>query len=332
MAAGCLSADHNVYLAYREPRMGDRFEMEKYRLPFFFEVDPITILRLIAIIRRKRIDVLIATKKKDYVLAGIAGRLCGTKTVLRLGIVRKMRHLCHDFVYNRLADGIIVNAAIIKDVLLTSTFMRADRIRVIYNGLDMEQLGKKSRSEGPYAKPFSFLVSAMGRITELKGFDYLLKGFARFIDRSSAEDAGLVIAGDGAYLSSLKELAGSLEIADKVIFTGFLENPYPLLAASDVFAMTSRNEGISNALIEAMYLENAVISTVAGGVNEIISSGENGHLVDYGDVPALGGSLEEFYENEGERKRLAAAARGTVSDRFSVERMKEEIVSFCKEI
>ncbi len=332
MAASCLSADHNVYLAYREPRIGGRFDIEKQRLPFFFEVDPFTIVRLIAIIRRKKIDVLIATKKKDYALAGIAGRLCGTKTVLRLGIVRRMRNLCHHLVYNRLADGIIVNAAIIKDVLLTSTFMRADRIRVIYNGLDMRQLSKKSRSEDSCARPFPFLVSAMGRVTELKGFDYLLKGFALFIHRSSAEDAGLVIVGDGAYLPSLKELARSLEISDKVIFTGFLENPYPLLAATDVFAMTSRNEGISNALIEAMYLENAVISTVAGGVKEIISSGENGQLVDYGDVPALGGFLEALYENEGERKRLAAAARGTVSDRFSVERMKEEIERFCNEI
>lgn len=333
MAATSLKKNgHHVVLAYRRPVIGDRFDLPKYSLPFISEVDVYTLFRLVSIIRKEKIDVIIPTKRKDYVLAGIASRITGVKNVLRLGIVRDLKNRWYyNIIYNKLADGIIANAQQIKDVLLQSRFMKPEKIKVIFNGLDTARLDQ-NRSAQRIEKPFEFLVTALGIVTNRKGFDYLIEGFANFLKRSGATNAGLVIIGDGEKMDEFKRLAKSLGVEKQVIFTGFLDNPYPYLSSSDVFAMTSRNEGISNALLEGIYLGNAAISTIAGGVREIIEHGKQGFLVDYGDVEKLGDYLDRLYKDPELRASLAREGYKMVTGTFSMEKMTGEVANFCSKI
>ncbi|HHE07931.1 MAG TPA: glycosyltransferase, partial [Chlorobaculum parvum] len=111
----------------------------------------------------------------------------------------------------------------------------------------------------------------------------------------------------------------------------FQQNPYPWLAASDMFAVTSTNEGLPNALLEAMYLGNAPISTRAGGADEAIDDGENGVMLDYGDEEALARALQRLAESPKLRARYAAKAKARIIERFSMERMGREIVEFCQD-
>ncbi len=330
LASTALGRENSVYLTYRHDSVGERFSIPKLRLPFRHEADLETIIKLISFVREKKIDILIPSKRKDYVLAGIVSRFCGVASVLRLGIARRLDiPLLHRLIYDVLNDGIIVNAKKIKDVLLQAPFMRAEKIRVIYNGLDTDAI---ERQRCPAAeKPFAFTVTALGGLTHLKGFDFLIRSFARFLDREPGADAGLVIIGDGASRREFGALAENLGIGDRVVFTGFLKNPYPHLASSDVFAMTSINEGISNALLEAMYLKNAPVSTRAGGSEETVTDGKNGLLVDYGDEHALAEAFDRLYNNPGLTEQLADRAAQTVTEMFSMDRMTREILSFCKE-
>ena len=143
---------------------------------------------------------------KDYFLAGLAARMCGKKNVLRLGIVREMRGLYHRLLYGRWADGIIVNARGIKEVLMQTSWCQDSQVRVIYNGLDLDTL-EEAISQETIPKPFAFTVSSMGRVTRRKGFDDILHGFAHFVSLSQAKDVGLVIIGDGNDLEDLKRLS-----------------------------------------------------------------------------------------------------------------------------
>lgn len=332
MAATMLAQNHHVVLAYRSDELGSRFTVPKYKLPFLNEADLYSLYRLISIIRRHKIDVLIPTKRKDYVLAGIASRICGVKNVLRLGIVRDLKNEWHyNVIYNKLADGIIVNAQQIKDVLLQTSYMKPEKIKVIFNGIDTVRLERSSKNP-VIEKPFPFLITALGEVSDRKGFDYLIRGFANFLSRTNAGDAGLVIIGDGEKLQEFKALATSLKIEKQVIFTGFLENPYPYLSVSDVFAMTSKNEGISNALLEGIYLGNAAISTIAGGVAEVVKDGKQGLLVNYGDVEKLGDHLSRLYKDPDFRNTLAQEGYEMVTKTFSLEKMTGEIVRFCSGI
>ncbi len=330
MASEAMAKDHKTFLVYRREVVGDRFTIPKFRLPCLSHIDLYTLFKLVQIIRKEKIEVIIPTKRKDYVIAGLASRICGTTNILRLGIVRPLSiPILHKLIYHTLADGIIVNAQKIKTTLLETYFMQEEKIRVIYNGLDTEALDRLSLP--PAQKRFKFQITTAGILTKRKGHDFLLRSFTQFLKLAPEADAGIIIIGEGPQKQELIALAKELNIADKVCFTGFLKNPYPDMAVSDVIAMTSTNEGISNALLEGMYLKNAPVSTFAGGTEELIKIGKNGFLVDYCNEETLATILHELYRNDQQRKQISEAAKETVIQKFSMHSMTKEVVLFCQE-
>ena len=171
MAVHALAEEHAVSFAFSSDVVGDRIYVPKYSMSFRGFLDTATILKIVRVVQRERIEVLIPTKKTEYALAGVAARLCGAVNVLCLGIVRDLRnHPYNNLVYNILADGIIVNARPIKKTLLRSRFMREDRICVIYNGLDTDRLNAALCSSGREPKPFPFTIATMGRLESCAGW------------------------------------------------------------------------------------------------------------------------------------------------------------------
>jgi glycosyltransferase involved in cell wall biosynthesis len=333
MAANSLAQYNTVHIAYKNEVVGSRYALDKLRLPFRFSYDPLTIVPLISFVRNNNIDILIPTKKRDYVIAGIVAHRCGKRNILRLGIVRNLgRNPYKNLVYNKLADGIIVNAGKIKSVLLQSPFMSKDKIKVIYNGIDIESIDAQSVNEPSPVKPFPFMICTVGRISKRKGLHDIIILFADFLKQTQSGDAGLVIIGSGDRTDEYKSLASNLGIAPRVRFTGYLDNPYPYLRMNDVYVTLSRNEGLSNALLEAMYLENAVITSKAGGTDEIIIDRYNGLLVDDHAHDKGAKLLVELYNDASLRRSLGKAARTTVIEKCSIENMTSEIHRFCEAV
>ena len=321
---------HKTVLAYRNEQVGEHFSIPKYKLPFRHEADLATIAELVAIVKKHRINVIIPSMRKDYALAGMVSRICGIKNILWLGTTLDLKNKwIYNLVFNMMADGIIVNAEKIKETLLQSSFMRPEKIKVIYYGLDPEAIERQAR-EHETVKPFPFLVTAMGRVEPNKGFDFLIRSFAHFLALTKATDAGIVIMGQWPQLEEYRKLAASLGIADRILFTGFIANPLPYLIQSDIFTLTSIIEGLSIALLEAMYLGITPISTFAGGVEEVITDEKNGFLLNYGDEKKLAELLARLYLNPGLRTEIAKKARNTVTPIFSLDKLQNEIVSFCE--
>jgi len=333
IATSTLSKEHGVVLAYRKEDIGEHFTITKYRLPFLNEADIYTIARLVQIVRKHSIDVIIPSKRKDYFLAGIVSRLCKTKNIMWLGAVRDLENNpVYNIVYNKLADGIIVNARKIRETLLKSSYMRDDKIKVIYYGIDTENIQSKC-PEAPKEISACMTISSMGRLDTNKGPRFLIESFALFLSYEKNINAKLVIIGDGPEKANLQQLAKQLNIEKKINFTGFLENPYPQLHQSDVFALTSISEGLSIALLEAMYLENAPVSTFAGGgVTEIIEEGTSGYLISYGEKEKLADILHLLYRDPLLRKITAAKARQRVMEQYSTSLMKQEITAFLQSL
>ncbi|AAM71473.1 glycosyl transferase [Chlorobaculum tepidum TLS] len=331
MAARKLSEQHEVSLIYRKEAVGKHFDLPKFRLPCLSHIDLYTLFRMVAIIRQNGIEVVIPTKRKDYLLGGLAGKMTGAAMILRLGADRKLKWPWQRFMYHTLSNGIIVNASKIKKTLLETGYIPEAKIRVIYNGLDIAELDRR-RSEQTVAKPFPVTITGLGRLTWNKGYDFLIRSFSRFVEASGNRDAGIVLIGDGAQKKEFAKLADELGLADRVLFPGFQQNPYSWLAASDIFAVTSTNEGLPNALLEAMYLGNAPISTRAGGVEEVIDDGRNGLLLDYGDEEALASALQLLVKSPERRAEFARQATTRIVEQFSMERMASEIASFCREV
>jgi glycosyltransferase involved in cell wall biosynthesis len=330
LAAHSLAENHGVWLAYRKKVIGERCSVPKIELPFLNELDLYTLAKLCGIIRRYSIDVLIPTKPKEYVLAGLAARLTGRKNIVRLGIVKNLgASLRHNLVFGKLAHGIIVNAAQIRETLMVSSFIRPDKVRVIYNGLDAAEIDAQVARTAGISRPFSFTICTLGELSGRKGVAEMLAGFAAFVKLAQAANAGLVVIGDGQDRPALEAQAQGLGIAKQVRFTGFLENPYLYLKFGDVYLTCSKNEGISNALLEAMYLGNAVVATGAGGTDYVIQDGHNGFLLPSADPAVVADRLAHLYRDENLRRQFTVNAQATIREKFSLTRMRNEIADFC---
>ena len=128
---------------------------------------------------------------------------------------------------------------------------KADRViccDTVYNPFNLEKIINLSKAEEelPAKAEDDFIVSTMGRDDEVKGYWHLIKAFSLF--KKSVPKARLRIIGMGDF-TECKALAADLGINDIVEFTGALKNPYPLLKQSDMYVLSSINEGFPNALI-----------------------------------------------------------------------------------
>jgi glycosyltransferase involved in cell wall biosynthesis len=162
-------------------------------------------------------------------------------------------------------------------------------------------------------------VVAMGRFTEQKGFDLLLRAFAEV--RAPHPDWTLVIVGDGPLRAELTRLARALGLESRVRLAGVAHDPYAVLGGSELFVLSSRYEAFPMALCEAMASGMAVITTeYHHDVREIVNDGENGLLVPANDVAALAAAMDRLMAGEAERRRLGSRAV-EICGRYGVERV-----------
>lgn len=204
----------------------------------------------------------------------------GNRTGLRLYLKRRK--------LKRLLDGkdiISVSKGIAAD-LIDNVHVKPHSLRTIYNPLDFNHIKTLAGMENPFADE-DYIIH-VGRVTESKRHDILLKAFAKTNIRPK-----LLILGDGTLLHSIQQLAEQLKISDRVIFAGFRENPYPILRGAKLCVLSSDYEGLSMALIEALILNVPVISTDCPvGPREILRGSLTRYLVPVQDISALAKALD----------------------------------------
>jgi glycosyltransferase involved in cell wall biosynthesis len=152
----------------------------------------------------------------------------------------------------------------------------------------------------------AFVVAGVGRLVAVKGFDLLVAALP--VLSAAVPSTRLVIVGDGPERVALESQATALGVNQRVLFTGLTCDIAACLAATDVLAAPSRNEGMGRALVEAMALGLPVIGAEVGGIPAVIADGETGCLVPPGDAGALAAALVELGRDAALRAKLGAAA------------------------
>jgi glycosyltransferase involved in cell wall biosynthesis len=138
-------------------------------------------------------------------------------------------------------------------------------------------------------------------------------------------DAHFLMVGDGPLRQELEDRAAALGLAGAVHWVGLQAEVRPYLAAMDVYLMSSTFEGLPIALLEAMSMECAVVSTAVGGIPELVADGENGFLVQPERPELLARTVSRVLASPALLRESGAAARRTVAERFSIRRMTEQL-------
>lgn len=143
--------------------------------------------------------------------------------------------------------------------------------------------------------------------------------------RRAVPDAQFILVGDGGLRPQLERYVQEAGLGEVVHLVGLQDEVRPYLAAMDVYLMTSEFEGLPIALLEAMAMGVPPVVTAVGGIPELVTSGVNGALHPQGVLDALAASVTRMLQDAAKRGRLGQAARRTVAQRFSMERMQREL-------
>lgn len=200
----------------------------------------------------------------------------------------------------------------LEDELINTVGLQPASITTIYNPFNFEQL--RLLAAEPADTPAQPYILYVARLTPRKRQDLLLRAYAL-----AGVDLPLVLLGgvsgpDGlAYENEMRRLAAELGIADRVIFAGFHQNPYPWVKKAALLAMSSDSEGLPTVLIESLIIGTPVVSTdCPTGPSEILTGDLATFLSPVGDAPALAANI-----------RAALAAYPVIGDEH-VERFRSE--------
>jgi glycosyltransferase involved in cell wall biosynthesis len=179
-------------------------------------------------------------------------------------------------------------------------------------------------------RPDARVVTTVGRLTAIKNHAMLLNSLQDLAARIPA--IVLLIAGDGELRPDLERQAETLGIGDRVRFLGWRRDLDVIYAATDVFALTSRNEGTPVAMIEAMAAGVPVVATDVGGVADVLSDSRAGLLVASDDANGLSVAIEELLRSPMELRARGAHARASVLERYDVRRLVNDIDSLYRSL
>ena len=154
--------------------------------------------------------------------------------------------------------------------------------------------------------PGAFVVVGVGRLVPIKGFDLLVAALPALLARVPA--AHVVLVGDGEERAALEARAAALGVAGRLRITGAVGDVTGHLAAADVLAAPSRNEGMGRVLVEAMALGLPVVGAAVGGIPDVIEDGGCGLVVPPEDPAALAEALVDLGVDAALRAKLGAAA------------------------
>ena len=298
---------------------------------------PRTIARLARLIDELAIDVVHANRTLDLMLAGTAARLRRVPVVSTLhwlgrladhpedggaSLARRAEEMAPVVLNRALADRIVAVSEAVQRSFASLPGFPAARVEVVYPGLDVVGIAAPDAAMRARVRETLGLgltvpvVLNVGRLEPVKGQRHLVPMMKRVRER--VPDAVLLVAGGGEQHEDLTRLVAEAGLGDAIKLLGSRADVDALLAASDLLVLASESEAAPLPLFEAMRAARPVVATDVGGVREIVSDGETGHVVPRGDPRALADAVVRALGTPGAAARMGEAGRQRALERFDI--------------
>jgi glycosyltransferase involved in cell wall biosynthesis len=293
---------------------------------------PATVLRLARLARGA--DVLYACTLSSFPYCLLAGRLAGVPAVVhvyssyanprpyRKHLLARARHLVAPS-----ADSL----ALARTAL--GGFAPGTRARVVYNGMDLDRIARAAEAPaGTVPGVAGRRVGMVGNLDARKNPALLVEALAKI--RAEVPDVHALLVGafrDPGYEAQVRTRVAALGLEDAVTVTGFLANPFPLVAELDVLVHPATRDPFPLALLEAMALERPIVAAAVGGIPEMLEDGVSGVLVPPDDVARLAEAVVGLVRDPDRRRRIGRAARERLATRFSLARFTDGMFAAFEE-
>ena len=291
-----------------------------YQLPLNFKNAPTAIYQLISIIRRHKIDLINTHSSQDAWLAGIAAKLTGRPLIRTRHLSTPIREGWNSrILYNRLADYTVTTCKSVAQTICLQANLTADRCQSIPTGVDHTKSVSKKEIED-FSNQWSladedFVVGTVCVLRSWKGVNDLLHA-AKILENYPR--IKWLIVGSGPFEERLKEEWKRLNLQRTVFFTGYLTNPFPAISRMDIFTLLSTaNEGVSQASLQAAYYEKPLITTSVGGLNEVCIHNHTGYNVSLFSPQEVADAVLKLSLDPNLRKQMGTRAKKLVLDEFT---------------
>ena len=293
-------------------------------------VDPILSVRLGALFRRHRVDVVHAHNRMALLYAAAPAKLTGATAIYTRhgpGVGSGAQRL-----FRRAAARFLDAYVAVSPEMLALSRQQGDcderKLVAIDNGVDLDRFHPdaeaRARTRQTLGIPSdAWVMGTVGRLAPEKTYELLIAAAAPLL----GDKTRLVIVGDGPEAPRLREAVATAKVEPFVHLTGKRDDVPQMLAALDVFALSSKMEGLPLVILEAMATELPIVSTAVGGIPGAVAEGETGLLSPPADALALGARLGALAEDRARARRLGQRGRQVALDRYSSARMVGDYLS-----
>jgi glycosyltransferase involved in cell wall biosynthesis len=284
-----------------------------HRLEFRSLVSNLAWWRLYTLLRRESIGVLHSHMPRASVPGTIVAKLARTPVVVSHEHTwsfkgRPVRRFLDRNIVARGSDVVLAVSERDREQMIDVERMRADRIRVLPNGIPTPNLTGAPVRASLGVPPEVGLIGAVGRLYAQKGYDDLISAIG-VLKRSYAQPFRCLVFGHGPEQDRLQRLIDERGLGEEIQLAGRREDIADLIPALDIAVMPSKYEGMPLAILEYMAGGAPIVATAVGGVPELIDDGVHGLLVRPEDPEDLAAALQRLLEDRELAARLGAAAK-----------------------
>lgn len=334
-AAGFIARGHRV-VVYAAP--GARIVHEAPRFGVPIVALPIGRKRLRGVFSVSRalatdpVDIVNAHSSTDAWLAALACTWL-VRTRRRAPVLVRTRHVsipvprdpATRWLYRRATARIVTTGVALREQLIRDNRFDADRIDSVPTGIDAAIFAPCSKAAARHALGLPQATPLIGIVATLRSW----KGHRFLVDALplvARRDARLCIVGDGPQRSTLEAQVKALQLEARVMFAGQQADVAPWLAAFDAFALPSyANEGVPQALLQAMFMAIPCVTTDAGAIPEIARDADTARVVPREDAAALARAIDSLLDDPEGSAAMAERARAYVVPRFGLPSMLDRM-------
>ena len=285
--------------------------------------------QLFKLIRRLKPDIIETYHHSADTIGVFIARLAGVQIIISnkrdLAIYKTKFQIYFSKIANQWITSFIAVCKSVANHYIEKEKIDENKVTVIYNGIDTTAIRpiessvlNKLRNRLSIKKD-NFVLACVANLRPEKGHIVLLEALRILHEKGIKSLKCLIIgSGNGPYASKLATVVKLQNLAEHVVFTGYVKNVNEYIAISDICCLpATSNEGFSNAIIEQMALGKPVIATRIGGNEEAIVHGETGFIVPANDPNAIAESIEWFMQNKKELPSMAENSVRRVREHFS---------------